>query len=158
MKTKVAGDEISDRVVTRRVAARWSEGLVRKGWVPIYHSFLDLYAQLPIPLSPTEAMVVVMLMRFKWDDRNPFPSLKRVGSMMGLGSTSIRNHVRSLEKKGYLKRVYRNGYSNSFDLTSLFHGIEAKISQDKVTTRQEGMVDPLDSESKLYEIIDADLH
>ena len=106
------------------MATRWTDKLVKKGWAPIAHSFLDLYARLPEPLTTTEAMVVVMLMRFKWDDRHPFPSLKRLARMMGLGSTSIRNHIRSLEKKGYLTRIYRTGFSNSFDLTPLFQALE----------------------------------
>ena len=128
----------SDRVVTRLVATRWSDKLVQKGWAPIAHSFLDLYAQLPEPLTPTEAMVVVMLMRFKWDERHPFPSLKRLGRMMGLGSTSIRNHVRSLERKGYVARVYRTGFSNSFDLTPLFRALEEAMERaDKTTPRAE---------------------
>ena len=121
----------SDRVVTRLVATRWTDKLVKKGWAPIAHSFLDLYAQLPEPLTTTEAMVVVMLMRFKWDDRHPFPSLKRLARMMGLGSTSIRNHIRSLEKKRYLTRIYRTGFSNSFDLTPLFQALEATLERSE---------------------------
>jgi len=117
----------SERVVNRMVADRWTPEIVRKGWAPIAHSFLDLYTKLPQPLTTTEAMVVIMLMRFKWDDRHPFPSLKRLGRMMDLGSTSIRNHIRSLESKGYLTRIYRSGFSNAFDLRPLFEALEITI-------------------------------
>jgi hypothetical protein len=51
--------------------------------------------------------------------------------MMGLGSTSIRNHIRSLEKKGYLTRIYRTGFSNSFDLTPLFRALEETLERSE---------------------------
>jgi DNA-binding transcriptional regulator YhcF (GntR family) len=114
----------SDRVITRKVAARWTESIAQGGWAPIAHDFLDNYRRLPKPLTTIEAMVVVMLIRHKWDDRHPFPSVKRLGRMMGLGSTSIRNHIRSLEAKGYLKRIRRPGSSNAFDMSPLFQEVE----------------------------------
>lgn len=119
----------SEKVVSRLVAIRWTEKIAKKGWAPIAHAFLDCYRRLPKPLTTTEAMVVIMLMRFKWDARNPFPSLKRLARMMGLGDTSIRNHVRSLEKKGYLDRIYRTGRSNAFDLSPLFEAIESTMER-----------------------------
>jgi hypothetical protein len=124
--------QMSDRVVNRLVADRWSPEIVKKGWAPIAHSFLDLYTKLKTPLTTTEAMVVIQLMRFKWDDRHPFPSLKRLGRMMGLGSTSIRNYIRSLEEKGYLNRIYRSGFSNAFDLRPLFEALEVAIKVEEM--------------------------
>lgn len=123
------GNQSSDRVVSRLVALRWTERLAKTGWAPICHAFLDFYTKLPKPLSATEAMVVIMLIRHKWDDRLPFPSLKRLGRMMGLGDTSIRNYIRSLEAKGYLSRVYRSGRANAFDLGPLFEALEAAMDR-----------------------------
>lgn len=117
-------DQKSVKAITRFVSQRWTEKLAAKGWTPICHDFVDRFTELPQPLTPTEAMLVILLMRFKWDDRNPFPSLKRLAGMLGLKSTAIRNHVRSLESKGCLQRVYRTGYSNAFDLNPLFRLLE----------------------------------
>lgn len=129
---EVKSTQMSERVVNRMVADRWTPEIVKKGWAPIAHSFLDLYAKLPKPLTTTEAMVVIMLMRFKWDERHPFPSLKRLGRMMGLGSTSIRNYIRSLEEKGYLTRIYRRGFSNAFDLRPLFEALEVTLMVEEM--------------------------
>jgi len=132
----------SERVVTRMVSDRWTEKLAKTGWAPICHAFLDLYRQLPEPLTTTEAMVVIMLIRHKWDNRLPFPSLKRLGRMMGLGITSMRNYMQSLEAKKYLLRVRRSGRSNAFDLTTLFEALEAtmdRVAREKTATRTQAM-------------------
>jgi Helix-turn-helix domain len=126
----------SERVITHKVAARWTESIAQGGWAPIAHDFLDYYRRLPKPLTTIEAMVVIMLMRFKWDERRPFPSAKRLGGMMGLGSTSIRNYIRSLESKGYLLRVMRPGTSNEFDLTPLFREVERTALRVKMERSQ----------------------
>jgi hypothetical protein len=133
----------SDRVITRKVAARWTETIAHGGWAPIANDFLDNYRRLPKPLSTIEAMVVIMLMRFKWDDRHPFPSAKRLGRMMGLGLTSIRNYIRSLEGKGYLQRIKRPGSSNAFDLTPLFREIERTALGLKMERSQEAAGQPV---------------
>jgi DNA-binding MarR family transcriptional regulator len=133
----------SDRVITRKVAARWTEIIALGGWAPIAHDFLDNYRRLSKPLTTIEAMVVIMLMRFKWDERHPFPSAKRLGRMMGLGSTSIRNYIRSLEKKGYLQRIKRPGSSNALDLTPLFHEVERTASKVRMERSQEATGQPV---------------
>jgi hypothetical protein len=127
----------NDGLITRKVAARWTESIAHGGWAPIAHDFLDNYHRLPNPLTTIEAMVVILLMRFKWDERHPFPSAKRLGRMMGLGSTSIRNYFRSLEGKGYLQRIKRPGSSNAFDLTPLFREVERTALNVKLEGRRE---------------------
>lgn len=43
---------------------------------------------------------------------------------MGITDTSARDHARSLECKGYLKREKRVGISNLFDLTPMFKALK----------------------------------
>jgi DNA-binding MarR family transcriptional regulator len=75
-------------------------------------------------MTNAEALLVIHLMRHKWDEAPPFPGFKTLARRMGMTATSARNHARSLEKKGYLKRQKRVGTTNTFDLTPLFQALE----------------------------------
>ncbi|ODU00382.1 MAG: hypothetical protein ABS79_03450 [Planctomycetes bacterium SCN 63-9] len=75
-------------------------------------------------MSNGEAMLVIHLMRHKWDDAPPFPGFKTLAGRMGVTATSVRNLARSLELKGYLKRHKRVGTTNHFELSPLFRALE----------------------------------
>jgi DNA-binding MarR family transcriptional regulator len=123
------------RVAQRMVSARWTPALTEKGWTPVSDYFLDNYARLTPALTNNEALLVIHLMRHKWDDAPPFPGFKTLARRMGITDTSARNHARSLERKGYLKREKRVGTTNLFDLTPLFRALE------KLQAYQEGQRD-----------------
>jgi hypothetical protein len=77
------------------------------------------------PLTTPEAMLVIHLMSFKWDDAMPWPAFKTLAKRMGISATAVRNHARSLEtRKKYLVRHKRVGQPNLFDLTPLFTALE----------------------------------
>jgi Helix-turn-helix domain len=114
----------SSRAVQRIVSARWTPDLVSGGWTPVSDYFLDSYTKLTPPLSTSEAMLVIHLMRHKWDAAPPFPGFKTLARRMGVTATSVRNHARALEHKGYLRRVKRIGTTNYFELTQLFVALE----------------------------------
>jgi hypothetical protein len=108
----------------RQVSARWTESLTQKGWTPVADFFLDSYAKLQPPLTNAEAMLVIHLIRHKWDEAPPFPGFTTLAGRMGISTTAARGHARSLEKKGYLVRQMRIGTTNKFDLSSLFAALE----------------------------------
>jgi hypothetical protein len=112
------------RVAQRMVSTRWTPALVSGGWTPVADYFLDSYTKLTPPLSTSEAMLVIHLMRHKWDAAPPFPGFKTLAKRMGITATAVRNHARSLEKKGYLLRYKRVGTTNHFDLVPLFVALE----------------------------------
>jgi hypothetical protein len=114
----------SEIAMQRSVADRWTASLTQGGWTPVSDFFLDHYHELPHPLSSSEALVVIHLIRHKWTRDAPFPSLKRIGGKMGITATAVRNHVRSLEQKGYVQRVPKAGFANAFDLQPLFNALE----------------------------------
>jgi|GEM_PF-2176408 len=111
------------RAAQRIVATRWTPALVAS-WTPVSDYFLDSYTRLTPPLSNGEAMLVIHLMRHKWDEAPPFPGFKTLARRMGLTDTSVRNLARSLEKKGYLLRHKRVGTTNHFELNPLFQALE----------------------------------
>jgi hypothetical protein len=115
----------TEKKVQRDVAARWTQKLADGGWTPICDAFLDSYRRLTPPITNMEAILVVHLMRYKWDTSAPYPGFARLAGRMGLTMTAVRNHARSLEQKGYLQRKQRVGSTNKFDLTPLFRALEA---------------------------------
>jgi hypothetical protein len=108
----------------REVSARWTVALTSQGWTPVADFFLDSYAKLSPPLTNAEAMLVIHLIRHKWDAAPPFPGFTTLAKRMGISPTAARAHARSLEKKGYLVRQMRVGTTNKFDLTKLFAALE----------------------------------
>jgi hypothetical protein len=108
----------------REVSARWTESLTRPGWTPVSDFFLDSYANLEPPLTNAEAMLVIHLIRHKWDAAPPFPGFTTLAKRMGISPTAARAHARSLERKGYLVRLMRVGTTNRFELGKLFTALE----------------------------------
>ncbi len=117
----------------RSLAARWKHlGLFAKGWVPVPVHFLELYAQLkPFSLTAGEAMFVLHLMQFKWDDAAPFPGYKRIAAQMGISHKMARTHAKSLETKKLLRREMRISQTNRFDLTPLFDALNDVLTGAK---------------------------
>jgi DNA-binding GntR family transcriptional regulator len=108
----------------REVSARWTEALTSQGWTPVADFFLDSYAKLDPPLTNAEAMLIIHLIRHKWDAAPPFPGFATLAKRMGISPTAARAHARSLENKGYLVRQMRVGTTNKFDLSKLFTALE----------------------------------
>jgi len=109
----------------RSFAKRWKHSILfENGYVPVPTLFLELYGRLrPTGLTSGEALFVLQLMSFKWDDHAPFPGYKRIALRMGITDKMVRRYAQNLELKGYLIREKRIGQSNRFDLTPLFDAL-----------------------------------
>ncbi len=113
----------------RAIARRWTPSLAER-WTPVSEVFLKNHATLGI--TPAEAMLLVHLVSFKWDEHAPYPTCDTLAGRMGITDTSVRNHLRSLEKKGLLTRILYPGHANRFDLTPLFLKLEEVIKTPTV--------------------------
>jgi len=112
-----------------RIAARWSEKLAKGGFVPVVQDFLDHYHALkPYPLTHSEAMFVIHLIRYKWDESAPYPGYKAIATQMGVSTKSARRYARDLEGKGYLRRHMRVGETNRFDVKALIAALERHVA------------------------------
>lgn len=112
--------------VNRKLVNRWggNDALFTQGFVGVPVSFLRLYSKLrPYALTIGEAMFVVQLMAFKWNNQAPFPAYTTLADRLGTGDKMARRYAKALEEKGYLKRQKRSGRSNSFDLSPLFEAL-----------------------------------
>jgi DNA-binding MarR family transcriptional regulator len=107
--------------------------LKEDGFVPVSTFFLENYHRLkPFDLTYGEAMFVVHLMRYKWDESAPFPAYKTIAQRMHVSTKSARRWAQSLEQKGYLKREMRVGETNRFHLTGL---LDALVSLKKASSK-----------------------
>lgn len=101
----------------------WTPPLGTK-FSPVSHQFLENYHRLG--LSNTEAMFVLQLMSFKWDERDPYPALGTVASRMGMGLRSARKIAKKLEDANLIMRFKRSkGSTNRYHLTGLFNALSA---------------------------------
>lgn len=111
--------------VKRRSAAdRWTPEIAKAGHIQIARSFLRNYRNLDPPLTLGEAMFVIHLMDFKWDNEAPWPRYKTLARYMGMTDKQVRRLAKSLEDKGYLRREVRTAEANRFHLESLFRRLE----------------------------------
>jgi DNA-binding MarR family transcriptional regulator len=117
----------------RDVVTRWGGDprIKKEGFVPIPKRFLDYHAALkPYSITVAEALFIIHLMWYKWDEKPPYPSLKTLARRMGVTAIYARRIARSLEGKGLLKRLPRSGYTNAFDVTPLFKKLAAHVTAE----------------------------
>jgi predicted transcriptional regulator len=81
------------------------------------------------PVSVTEAMFLVHLSSYKWNDTAPYPKIGVIAQEMGVSHQAVRGYARSLEKKGYLERQFR-GRSNFFKWEKLIKALELRYNQE----------------------------
>lgn len=123
---------------SRSPAARWTPALVARGWTPISLFFLHHYSHRSIGLTHGEAMLVCHLMTYKWDARAPRPGAPAVAAQMGISASAVRKLIRSLEVKRCLKRGFRRGRPNTYDLRPLFVKLEALQNELEAQKRRRG--------------------
>ena len=115
-----------DTTPKRDIVTRWGgdAAIMSNGFVAVPVQFLMSYAAVkPYCLTVPEAMFVIQVMTFKWDAKAPFPGYKKVAARMGISEAYARKLARSLEGKGFLRRIARVGSTNAFDFTPLFEKV-----------------------------------
>lgn len=115
----------------KQVSRRWTPALMKTGFTPVSIFFLENYSALPNPLTHAEALLVIQLMRHKFDREAPYPGFARLAKRMGVTSTAVRGYARSLERKGYLRREMRTSLTNKFHLEPLFDALEKLLKKSR---------------------------
>lgn len=117
-----------------KVQRIWGRELGKK-WTPVSDYFLENFHRLAGgELSPSDAMFIIMLMRFKWDERRPFPALTTVAKSMNRTVRYVRKTCARLEEHGLLKReLSKTGGRSRYDLQPLFAALEDLKARDAVS-------------------------
>ena len=120
-----------------RVAARWTPALMKR-WVPVSSYFLANYHRLPLHRQPTgltssEALLLLHLLDYKWDEKAPWPSLAVLARRMGVTRRAARMTLAKLEEKGLLRRAMPAGAirTSRYHIEGLFEQLEALQAEDE---------------------------
>lgn len=109
--------------VGAKVGARWTRRIASRGFAPIAQVFLSAYAQKPLGLSTTEAMLVIQLISFKWTAEAPFPRVRVLAQRLGVTTRAVSMQLKRLEERGFVARIHRDRRYR-FDMTGLFKALE----------------------------------
>lgn len=114
---------------TRSARARWGnrENLFLEGFLVVPNTFLRRYASLRPALTHGEALFVLHLMSFKWDDAAPHPTYKTIAGLMGVNEKTVQRYAQSLCRKKYLFRIFQDHAPNRFDLSPLFAALASPV-------------------------------
>jgi hypothetical protein len=128
VKKNIAPASAPQKNMQRSPTDRWTP-VLGKRFTPVSDEFLRLYGQLYPPITNGEAMFIIQLLSFKWDEKMPRPGFKTIAKRMGISDTQARSYARNLEKNNYLGRIKRVGQTNRFDLTPLFKVLEHELAE-----------------------------
>jgi hypothetical protein len=104
-------------------------------------------------LSPQETWFVACVLSYKWDERDPYPSLKEISELSGVPRPTLVRYKNSLVRKGLLrirKRQDPRGgdASHAYDFTPLFRRMEKlieAIEAQNATENQQGGCPQMDT-------------
>jgi len=102
-------------------------------------------------LSPEETWFISFVLSYKWDERDPYPSLVEISELSGVPRSTLQGYKNSLIKKGLLKirqRKTKGGrsLSHAYDFTPLFRKMEKifeALQAQNGTAKQEGECRPV---------------
>lgn len=102
---------------THTFSDKWSYRLQSDGFTAIPNTLIRNQARLGI--TDPEMVIIVSLVSFKWNRQMPYPSVATLSSFTGKTTGAVRNNLRNLEKKGLIKRIYRESKTSKYDLSPL---------------------------------------
>jgi Helix-turn-helix domain len=124
--------------VPRQWVVRWKhESLFEGSYLPVPDAFFKLTATLRPQITPTQALLLLHLMSYKWRADAPWASYDTLGKGLGLGAKQIGRLVKGLERNGYLQVEERSGRSNRFVLDRFHDALDAAVARE-ATVEQVG--------------------
>ena len=111
---------------------KWSPQLQSDGFTAIPNTLIKNQSKLRI--TDPEMVVIVSLLSFKWSRQMPYPSVATLSSFTGKTAGAVRGNLRNLEKKGLIKRVYRESQTNKYDLSPLVKALDSYTQAIKKST------------------------
>lgn len=132
--------QLAKRESDKTRASRWGVVLAKTKFTELANGFLDHYAKIKVDgesLNSSDAMFIIHLMRFKWDQHPPHPGYDYIAHLMGLTVPAVRKIAKKLERMNLVERVpkYKESLDgkkgrqegNYFRLDGLFRALEELI-------------------------------
>lgn len=119
---------------TSKIGRRWTPRL-GEHFCPVSSYFLANYHRLggasQRGLNATEALLVIHIMDYKWDDAMPFPTVGKLAERMGISRRHVRDTLRGLEQRGVIARIPgARGGANRYNLDGLMTALETLMAED----------------------------
>lgn len=134
---KLAGTSATNHQEKRwDVCKVWTKKL-GKPFTPVSSYFIENYHRLPYPINANEFLLIVHLLKYKWDEAMPHPAIPTLAKKMLKSEQAVRAAARGLERKEYLIRHIQRGKTNHFDLQPLFNAIEKLYDADIINEQKE---------------------
>jgi len=103
----VAVQKVNKRENLRRNEEKWTVTLMDAGWTAIPSILLE--KQHAFGLDAIDINIILHLARHWWrKDNPPYPSKKTIAECMGIDISTVRRRIATMEKKGLVRRIYRN--------------------------------------------------
>lgn len=118
---------------------KWSKEISLNGHTSVPN--LLIINQSKLNVTNGELIVLIGLMQHMWTEKPPYPAVSTLARQSGMASKTVRNHIRNLEKKSLIKRVYRKSSTNIYD----FDPLKKKLNKLALTTKKSTRPSPISS-------------
>lgn len=115
-------------------ADKWSVPIERHGYTSLPNLLLSHQAELNI--TSGELTIICQLLSFKWTSSDPWPSVELLSKQTGMSPSTVRTHIRKLDKKGLVTRVFRKGATNEYNFRALQERLEIWAKNSKPPDRK----------------------
>jgi DNA-binding MarR family transcriptional regulator len=96
---------------------KWSLAIEKHGYTDVPN--ILLYSIAALDITAPEFLTMTSILSFKWDENNPFPSVRSISARTNSSPRNVRKHIASLERKGLLKRIPCTYQTNKYDFVQL---------------------------------------
>jgi predicted transcriptional regulator len=113
-----------------KFSQKWSINIADKGFAAIPNCLL--FCQADLGLKGEEAVVLLHLLAYYWEVNSKiYPSSNTIGKSLGKTNSTVRRKIQILEKKGFVKRIYRVGQSNFYEITPTINKLKSHVDECK---------------------------
>lgn len=115
---------------------KWSSAIAKHGFTSVPNLLLRHYSS--IGINAPELRVIIALESYRWDDREPYPSIGSLANLLNVTPRRLRTLVASLDAKGLVARLEREGNTNTYSFERLIY----KLDQIAISSLPVGRKDP----------------
>jgi hypothetical protein len=98
-------------------ADKWSPAIASHGHTSMPNLLINNLDLLNI--TSAELATLAAILTFKWDSRDPYPSINTLALLVCRTDRTVRRHLESLESKKLIKRVARPNQPSEYDISAL---------------------------------------
>ena len=116
-------------------AKKWSPAIAAHGHTAIPNLLLRRY--LDMGITSPELRMIIALETYRWDDKEPFPSVKSLSKLTGVSSRQGRLILTSLHNKGLIIRTEHVGGTNTYNYDRLIYKLDQLATSSLPLGRKE---------------------